>query len=567
MPELLKRLTASPVIMVQVILATVLVNLLSLGSSIYSIQVLNRYVAHGVTATLAALTAGVLIAVLFEFLFRLIRQRLAMALTEGPDQKLASLAFDLLGSTKVQALERLAPGTKRDLIQAPELARQAYGASTLTAFLDAPFSLLFVAVLFLLSPLLGFIALGVVCLGILIGVIQQLAMRVQGERGRDAAAARDQALQAGLRHADTIRAFSALSLLSNQWRSRAALAASARRVVEAWQGRGQAALQMLSGLMVVGITAAAAVQVVEGALSVGAMIGANILAARALGPISRIVSLTEPMIRAKRAVRQLQTLTGLPRERSEGAVIAPYSGAIAFQDLGFMHPGGSAPLFESLTLAPAPGDVIVVMGANGTGKTTLARMVAGLLDPSRGSILVDGVDLRQVDPAWWRQQIMYLPQEPTFLDASMGDNIAAANPELTPELMGKLVKATDLSEHLARLKDGIATPITEGGATLPVGIRRRLALARAVGVGGPVAILDEPTEGLDAQGAAAVYALMNRMHEERRTILVFTHDPNIVKGAQWLIDLNHKPRPRLARAVAGPPPGAEANAQPGAQTG
>ena len=287
---------------------------------------------------------------------------------------------------------------------------------------------------------------------------------------------------------------------------------------------------------------------VHGHLDVGALIGANILGSRALQPVSRFAQMGESFAKARQALAQLREFMSLPQEVEAGSVKRTFSGDIEFRDVGFAFPGASGPLFESLSLRLPPGSTLVVSGGNGTGKTTLARLLTGIIEPSRGQILIDGLELRQTQPGWWRRQIIYLPQEPTFLNATVEENLSVLNPEITPEEMARAINAAGVRQFLDESPKGLGSVIAGNGQQLALGIRRRLALARALTTDGMVAIFDEPTEGMDMEGAAAIYRVMNDLHKRGRTIIAFSHDPNIVKGAQFFIDLNSKPIPRIGKA-------------------
>ena len=232
-------------------------------------------------------------------------------------------------------------------------------------------------------------------------------------------------------------------------------------------------------------------------------------------------------------------------ELQEGSGLADYQGRIVFKDMAFVYPGNNTPLFESVSLTLEPGAFLVITGANGTGKTTLARLVVGLLDPARGHILVDGLDLRQVAPEWWRKQVCYMPQEPTFLNATIAENLRTVNPELDDAALNAAITAAGLRKFISESSDGFETKIENNGGDMALGIRRRLALARALTTGGRLVLFDEPTGGLDEEGCQAVYAVLNEMSAAGRTIIACSHDPEILKVARAVLDLNHKPVPRI----------------------
>jgi len=176
----------------------------------------------------------------------------------------------------------------------------------------------------------------------------------------------------------------------------------------------------------------------------------------------------------------------------------------------------------------------------------LLRLITGLLVPEKGSVLVDRVDLRQVNLKWWRAQFVYLPQEPTFLPATIKEAISIANPDISDENLHSLLDKAGLTEYLNNSAKGLETYLSEEGRNLPQGIRRRLALVRAMVNNGRLVILDEPTEGLDEEGCQTVYGLLNEYAQNKSTtLIVVTRDPKILKGATHTLSLDTKPIPKI----------------------
>jgi len=324
-----------------------------------------------------------------------------------------------------------------------------------------------------------------------------------------------------------------------------------RTVVAVRQGGAQNTSQAVQALMSTAIIAVGGMLVVGGNFDVGLLIGANILAARTLGPIMRITQLAGVLSTAQAGLKTLDDAKRLARERHTGSALGAFKGGVELKDLGFAYPGQPTPLFESLNLKLEPGALFVVSGANGTGKTTMARLLVGLVSPSRGQILVDGVDLTQVAPEWWRRQIVYLPQEPGFFSGTVRENILAFNPNLTEEELNTVIRDAGLARFFSTSQDGFDMALQADGHNLPLGIRRRLALARALASGGRLVVLDEPTEGLDGEGAQQISHVMNALSKQGATIIALSHDPNIIKGAPHVLDLNAKPIPRLLHVQDG----------------
>ena len=286
--------------------------------------------------------------------------------------------------------------------------------------------------------------------------------------------------------------------------------------------------------------------VVDGTLSIGALIGTSILASRAVAVVSRFVQVGEQFAGLKQSARETAAFLKLPLERETGTRLRTYSGKVELNDLGFAWPGQAAPLFETLNLTLSPGDLLAVVGYNGAGKTTLARMLVGLIRPNRGTVMVDGINLSQTAPDWWRSQVIYVPQEPKFLRTTILENITLARPDISQEDLNRVITATNLRPFLDESEQGLETLLSDSGAHLPLGIRRRLALARGLVTNGNLAILDEPTEGLDAAGCHALHTLLSGLTRAGKTIIVFTQDDKILRKARKVLDLSVKPVPQLS---------------------
>ena len=548
MKELLARLKSRPAIFSEMIAASLLANILALATPLFVIQVLNRYIAHGVDATtLATLAIGTVIAILLEFGFRQVRLRLAASVNAPFNRELTNSAFAVLTGAKSAAGEAMAPGLRQQIVSGADTIQTTYAAPNVAALFDVPFVLIFVAVLFLLSPTLAVIAAVFLVVVFAVALMTMATLRAPTRDMLTTGGRRGTLIGAAITAADTVRAFNAQNFINQQWRNESALFQKLYRIVMGRQGVVQTLSISAQGLMSVAVIATGAILVVQGRMDVGSMIGANILAARALGPLIKLAQMSEPFVKARQALALLHEFSKIPRERTEGSALGEYSGALEFQDLGFAHPGQRTPLFESMSLKLEPKALLVVAGSNGAGKTTLARLIVGLLEPTRGKILADGVDLAQIVPEWWRKQIVYLPQEPGFLNATIRDNLLAGNPDLDDGALNDLAHAAGLKSFIDQSPEGFDTPLTANGANLSLGVRRRLALARALATDGMLVVIDEPTEGLDTEGAQLVIETINKLAKRGRTIVVFSHNPQILAAAPQYVDLNSKPVPKLVR--------------------
>ena len=543
MIEILKRLTSRPILFSEMLFASLFGNLLALVSPIFVILVLNRYIAHGVDTTLATLTIGTVIAIILEYIFRRVRYRFAEVINKNVDRQQDINSFFISKNSKALSFSQIPSETVRDIITSTESVRQVYSPSNICLLLDVPFAILFLSTLYFLNPILcyiTFIFVAAVSMAVLTGI---LSLRVPIQKMRQASGLRVQVIDALVSSPDTIRMFDRSNFLETRWLAATDSLRTLSRFIGDRQYRIQSAIRSASALLTVLIISVGALLVVDGKLDVGTMIGANILAARALMPIVGLSQQVDIWVRAGQARRSLANFAQIPLERKSGTAINNYSGNIEVKNMTFTYPNMGSTLIDEINFSVSAGEVLCISGRNGSGKTTLAKLLAGLLDPGRGQILAGGIDLQQIAPDWWRQAIMYLPQEPHFMNGSIRENFNAFNPDLTTPEIRKLLVDVGLEFLADESPGGLDQPVGKSGFNFSLGVRRRLALARALSHDGPLVILDEPTEGIDAIGASYVYKIMNEMVRNKKTIIACSHDRDIIRGAHLFLDLDEGPRP------------------------
>jgi len=543
MIEILKRLTSRPILFSEMLFASLFGNLLALVSPIFVILVLNRYIAHGVDTTLATLTIGTVIAIILEYIFRRVRYRFAEVINKNVDRQQDINSFFISKNSKALSFSQIPSETIRDIITSTESVRQVYSPSNICLLLDVPFAILFLSTLYFLNPVLcyiTFIFVAAVSMAVLTGI---LSLRVPIQKMRQASGLRVQVIDALVSSPDTIRMFDRSNFLETRWLAATDSLRTLSRFIGDRQYRIQSAIRSASALLTVLIISVGALLVVDGKLDVGTMIGANILAARALMPIVGLSQQVDIWVRAGQARRSLANFAQIPLERKSGTAINNYSGNIEVKNMTFTYPNMGSTLIDEINFSVSAGEVLCISGRNGSGKTTLAKLLAGLLDPGRGQILAGGIDLQQIAPDWWRQAIMYLPQEPHFMNGSIRENFNAFNPDLTTPEIRKLLVDVGLEFLADESPGGLDQPVGKSGFNFSLGVRRRLALARALSHDGPLVILDEPTEGIDAIGASYVYKIMNEMVRNKKTIIACSHDRDIIRGAHLFLDLDEGSRP------------------------
>lgn len=530
----------------ELLASTVAINLLGLGSSLYSIHLLNRYVTIGLTPTLVTLTVGVLLAIFFEVALRKQRQQVLNEISGESDDSASERVFRAFSRARFEPLALVPLASRREALSAPATMQQLGSTNNLGSILDLPFTLFYVLGAALLYWPFGVFAF--------LGCAATLLLGMRGERLQRASAeshskASSRAQQLGnflLSAGEAIRCLPLMAPLSRRWGNIQGDSLGSRRDGMVLQANLQQSIQTIGQMLTVLVYAFGAVAAVKGDLTTGALIGANILVSRAFAVCSRAAYLADPVLKANRAEAALKAMEAIESETVSGVSPASLNGRLELVDMAFSYPQQPVPLFERLDVAVEPGQVVVLTGPNGSGKSTLIKLMLGLLTPKRGMVRSDGIELRQLSQEWWRSRIGYAPQEAVFFDGTLRENLLLDR-EVDDALLLELIRDMGLEGFLASDPAGLDRVISSHDAGMAVGLRRRFMLIRAILNDPKVVFLDDPTEGLDQAGQAAVARLLNRLLSQGRTLVVASNEAFILRAADIVIEMDKKPVPGVTR--------------------
>ena len=543
--EIFNRLKKDPRFLSRILVASLFVNLLALATPIYVIQVLQRYVAYGVTSTLITLVVGVILISIFEFFFKNIRHRMAREL-EPINTDIANQVMSKLSRIKT-SFYAFNKKFRSDIITTHvQTVQQVFTATNTLILVDLPFTLIFIGATFLIHYQLGIIVVIFVSVPFLTNTLYA-AKIYEAIKNITSTSMNTARIYENLSSRNiSIRYYNLFSPISKTWNLILNQFIALREKSESSKNLLSSSLSLTSSLCTIAIIGWGATLAVKGEISVGALIGANILASRALMPVIKFVQTLEPFKKAEGSLNEIRSILKFPNEKEEGSKIENFSGKILLKDLYFQYPNTKNPVFEALTCEINSGDIVVVKGSNGSGKTTLIKTIAGILEFSRGQIFYDDLEINQLSLNWIRQNLTYLPQEPEFVDGRLLDNIIGGS-EIKEPFFKEILKRTDLEVFVNSHPDGINMSLDDRGENLPVGIRKRIALARSMVVNGKLFLFDEPTAGLDEKGRNCIYNLINDIKKTNLTLIVATADEKIIEHANIIISLDAKPKPEIIK--------------------
>lgn len=545
MKSLLVRVTSNRPLFFKLLVASFLVNILALATPIYVIQVLQRYVAYGVTSTLVTLVLGITFIAIFEFFFRNIRHRMAREY-ELKNVELANVVLTKLNNLKSHIYEVSFKLRNDQINKNINRIQSTYSASTILILLDVPFTLIFLLALFLIHYQIGFICVIFILIPFLIDKLYSKKVNKLSQQSEIIQSSIFRIFDNVITRNLSIKFFALTNPISKAWNFLANRIANNRENLEAEMNLINSFSSSIGSLLTISVIGWGATLAVDGQISVGALIGANILAARALMPIIRYVGAKNNLLMAENSLREINEYINLPSDANEGSTISKFKGNIDVTDLFFQYPNTKNPIFESLNLKFGHGDIISIVGPNGSGKSTLINVFASIIDFTRGSIMIDGIELNQLSKIWYRNQIAFSPQEPKFIDGSLKDNLIGSN-EIKESLFNQILDDVDLTNYMNNRENGINSLIEERGETLPVGIRKRMSLARAMVNQGQLIVFDEPTEGLDKMGRESILKLIKKESIKNKTVIIATNDQEIINLSNILIDMGSKPKPNIAK--------------------
>jgi len=544
MKTLLARVTSNQPLFIKLLIASFLVNILALATPIYVIQVLQRYVAYGVTSTLVTLILGVTFIVVFEFFFRNIRHRMARE-HELKNVEIANIVLTKLNNIKSHIYE-VSFKLRNDLINKNlNIIQNTFSASTILIILDVPFTIIFLLALFLIHYQIGLICVFFLLIPFLIDRVYSAKINKLSKQNELIQSSIFRIFDNVITRNLSIKFYALTNPIAKSWNFLANRTANNRENLEAEKNLTSSFSSSLGSLLTISVIGWGATLAVDGQISVGALIGANILAARALMPLVRYVGTRNNLLLAENSMNEINEYLKIPSDISEGASIKDFKGHIEIRDLFFQYPNTKNPIFESLNLSFGPGNIVSIIGSNGSGKSTLINIFSSVLEITRGNILIDGVELSQLSKTWYRNQIAFSPQEPKFIDGSLKDNLIGSNKVKESDFM-RILKEVDLANYINNRENGINTQFEDRGETLPVGIRKRMSLARAMVKQSQLFVLDEPTEGLDKTGRETVITLIKNECLKNKSIIIATNDQEIVNMSDILIDMSSKPKPNIS---------------------
>ena len=524
----------------QALIASCALQVFALITPLFFQVVMDKVLVSKGLTTLTVIGIGLGAAMLFESVLSAMRTYIFAHTTSRIDVELGARLFRHLLSLPLAYFEARRVGDSVARVRELENIRHFLTGPALMSVIDLCFTFVFIAVMLWYSLTLTVVVLVSIPLYALVMLAVMPAFRKRLEEKFARGAENQSFLVESVTNIQTLKAGAIEPQAVRRWDNQlAGYVASSFRVtrLSAFAGEG---IQLIQKGVTLGIMWLGAYEVINGAMTIGALVAFNMLAGRVAQPVLRLAQLWQDMQQAGIAVARLGDILNTHPENAgqSRAQLPAIQGRIEFDQIRFRYRPDGAETLRGISFNLNPGEILGLVGRSGSGKSTVAKLVQRLYAPERGRVLVDGVDLALADPAWLRRQIGVVLQENRLFARSIRDNIALAEPGATMASVIQAAKLAGAHDFILELPEAYDTLVGEQGATLSGGQRQRIAIARALLTNPRILIFDEATSALDYESERVIQDNM-RSIAQGRTVIVIAHRLSAVRDATRIIVLDH----------------------------
>lgn len=538
--------------------AALLINVMALAMPLFTMNVYDRVIPNRAMETLWVLGLGVVLLIGVDMLLRSLRGYFIDLASARIDLQLSAKIMERVLGVRMEA-RPAAVGAFSSNLRSFESVRDFITSASVTAFIDLPFAFLFVLVIALIAWQLVIPVLLAIIAVVIYAYILQHKMHELSETTYRAGALRNATLIESLTALETIKTQGAEGVMQSKWEKSVAFVSRVNnkmRFLSAAATNGAMEIQQLVNVVVVIV---GVYLIADGKLSMGGLIACTMLSSRAVAPLGQMVGLLMQYHNAKVSLTSLEDVMSKPVERPDDATFVhrpDLKGNIEFRDVQFSYPNSAVAALRGVSCRIAQGEKVVVIGRIGSGKTTLQKLLLGLYQPTGGAVMIDGVDVRQLDPADLRRNIGYVAQDVTLFYGTLRDNIAIGAPYADDAAIVAAAEAAGLTEFVNRHPDGFDMMIGERGDSLSGGQRQGVAIARAFLMDPPILLLDEPTSAMDF---SSEQQFKQKLQETaaHKTVVIVTHRNSLLDLATRVIVVDDGrvvadgPRDQVIQALQG----------------
>jgi PrtD family type I secretion system ABC transporter len=508
-----------------------IINILALTGAFYMLQIYDRALTSGSIPTLIWLSVIAVGLYLFQGLFDILRSQMLVRFGSNVDRQIAPLVHRVVidmprfGYSSAEASER-----GRDV----DTVRSFLSGAGPVALFDLPWIPVYLVFVWLLHPVLGMLTLGGAAFLACLTIAAELLSRRHAKEMTRAAIQRNNVSDNHVRNGDILYSMGMTDRAIDRFESANRRHLDTQTATSDIAGTFAGISKVLRMMLQSATLGLGAYLTIQGEMSAGAIIASSIVTGRALAPVDQAIAQWKSVISARRSWSRIKdTLAVLDRPSTQFDLPTPSEGLVV-EGMTTVAPTTGTVLLSDVSFQLSAGQALALIGPSGGGKTTLARSLLGIWPLLRGSVRVDGADLKQWPTRFFTENVGYLPQEVALLDGTVADNIARFDPDADAKMIFRAARAAGIHDLIVRLPNGYQTQIGPGGQSLSAGQRQRIALARAL-YGDPfLVVLDEPNSNLDADGEEALMRAIVKVRERGGIVVIVAHRPSVLQAVDMV---------------------------------
>lgn len=518
------------------LVAAVLINIFALVMPLYTLNVYDRVVPNNAIETLWVMTLGIGLVIVFNMVLTSIRAYVVDQASKRVDMRLSARIMERVLDLRMDARPE-SVGSFAANLRSFESVRDFIASASLTTLVDLPFVLLFLGVMAWISPYMVIPPLVAIILILAVSFVSQARMGRLVQESFQASAQRNAGLVESLSGLETLKTLNAQSIAQRKWEASTEFLATLGTRIKFISSTTVAFVQMCQQLVTIAVIVIGTFLIQQAELSLGGIIASSMVAGRCVAPLGQVAGLMMQWQNARSSLGSIDTYMKMPVERPEQKSFVPrprLEGGIEFRNVSFAYPGSRQAALNNINIKIQPGERVGVIGRIGSGKSTLEKLILGLYAPTEGSVLIDGIDIKQIDPADLRRSVGYVPQDPVLFYGSLKYNLTMGAPFAEDEQMLEVARIAGIDEFVAQHPDGYDMMISERGDSLSGGQRQSISVARALINNPPILLLDEPSSNMDNQSEAALKRRL-KAASQGKTMVLITHRTSLLDLVDRLI--------------------------------
>lgn len=519
-----------------VIIASIVINLFVLASPLFTMNVYDRVVPNNATDTLWVLAIGIVVIYVIDMFLKLTRAYFLEIAGKKSDVIMSSLIFEKVLDLQMASRPK-SIGSFANNLKEFESIRSFFTSTTIASIVDLPFTIIFLAVVYFIAGNIVFIPILISMLIIIYMLFVKGPLQKSIESTYEASAIKNGILIETLSGMETVKTMSGSGLAQWNWEEASGEIANRSIKSKILTSSINTVTAFLVQINTVIVVVMGVYMIKEMELTMGGLIAAVILSSRAIAPMGQVVGLAASYEQTKTAYKTVEGIMQMPVERPEGKKFVrreSIKGDIEFKDVVFSYPDAQKGALNKVTFSIKAGEKVGIIGKNGSGKTTIEKMILGLYEPLEGSILVDGIDINQIDPVDLRKNIGYVPQDVILFNGTVKENIVYKHPAIDDVSILKAAKISGTDEFVNAHPLGFDMPVYERGDGISGGQKQSIAIARAFLLDSPIMILDEPTNSLDNTTETKIKKLLAQ-NIKTKTVILVTHKSSLLSLVDRII--------------------------------